>query len=283
MKMARFPENIKLYDFVKTPLNPMNYQIVEEKKRGKTTVYTLQDVSEDDRVLTIGADSRMTHNVFIEVDLTFKLGRRQMSILKILGNTPKHGTVGIAYSFPDWKPLNALRNHKLLTQNRTNNAHGSPLTAKGVAYLLLHGETVHYDYNDVTVNINGIPTNNCPKGLNYFIRSSGAGVALSTDKFQFEKSETNEKGELYITGYHGCSCHPFRNWKESNARHKQKFTLGAKVRNRCTGEYGEITEVSGNNYYLVDYTFEDKASDNQLEHAAMLLSQDEKICLQINN
>jgi hypothetical protein len=46
----------------------------------------------------------------------------------------------------------------------------------------------------------------------------------------------------FITGLHGCRCHPFNSWKECEAAEKQRFKPDDKVRHRCTGKEGVIAD-----------------------------------------
>jgi hypothetical protein len=55
----------------------------------------------------------------------------------------------------------------------------------------------------------------------------------------------------YITGYYGCSCHPFNSWKECEMAHKRKFRIGDIVKHRCNGVQGEITQINGQGFYYV--------------------------------
>lgn len=79
--------------------------------------------------------------------------------------------------------------------------------------------------------------------------------------------------ESYITGYHGCSCHPFKTWEESKFFHKQKLKVGDRVKNRHTGKIGYIAEVDNaeGNYYIVKFGTRGVSSDYELEHGAILI------------
>jgi hypothetical protein len=56
----------------------------------------------------------------------------------------------------------------------------------------------------------------------------------------------------FITGYHGCKCHPFPSWDEAENAHRQKFKPNEKVKFRCprhVEQYGngefEVVEDCG--------------------------------------
>lgn len=69
----------------------------------------------------------------------------------------------------------------------------------------------------------------------------------------------------YITGYYGCSCHPFESWEECAREHKKKLNIGDRVKSRHTGKEGYITEIIDReqNFYM--------ASVIGFEHAASLI------------
>jgi hypothetical protein len=56
----------------------------------------------------------------------------------------------------------------------------------------------------------------------------------------------------YITGSHGCKCHPFTSWKICELFHKRKFNPGDGVLNRCTRSMGTVIGIN-DNYYIVRY------------------------------
>lgn len=75
-----------------------------------------------------------------------------------------------------------------------------------------------------------------------------------------------------ITGYFGCSCHPFLSWEECDKMHKQKFTPGQKVKNRCTGRIGVINKkCDDDGPYWYEIKYGPIPKDLQIEHAAKLI------------
>lgn len=76
-----------------------------------------------------------------------------------------------------------------------------------------------------------------------------------------------------ITGYHGCSCHPFESWEECEKAHKRKFKPGQRVKVRHTGEMGSVIEKADDDPYwwkiLVDPGT--KQSDIRVAHSANLI------------
>jgi preprotein translocase subunit YajC len=56
-----------------------------------------------------------------------------------------------------------------------------------------------------------------------------------------------------IIGLHGCSCHPFKDWKECDRMHKQKFKVGDRVITRHSGKVGVIHKVEERYYYIVKF------------------------------
>lgn len=76
-------------------------------------------------------------------------------------------------------------------------------------------------------------------------------------------------GKKIITGYNGCSCHPFSSWDECNKAHKQKLEIGTPVRNRHTGKKGYVHEIGDDYFYIVKYGILPR--DNHLEHSAQLI------------
>ncbi|ULT44104.1 hypothetical protein KRR40_12505 [Niabella defluvii] len=77
----------------------------------------------------------------------------------------------------------------------------------------------------------------------------------------------NEKP--YITGYYGCTCHPFKSWTELDKAFRKKFRIGDKVRNRCSGLEGEVYKIlPDRGFYVVKYG--PLPRDQHLEHAQEL-------------
>jgi hypothetical protein len=82
--------------------------------------------------------------------------------------------------------------------------------------------------------------------------------------------QKNSLNKPFITGYYGCSCHPFNSWEECSKFHKQKFGFGEWVKHRCNGREGQIkspTDEKG--FVIVD--FGGLQSDHHLEHSANLI------------
>jgi hypothetical protein len=73
----------------------------------------------------------------------------------------------------------------------------------------------------------------------------------------------------YITGYYGCSCHPFSSWEECDFYHKQKLNVGDKVLNRHTSESGEVDEIHSKGFVNVKYG--ERPCDIHQEHVAKLI------------
>jgi hypothetical protein len=76
------------------------------------------------------------------------------------------------------------------------------------------------------------------------------------------KKITREDGSLFITGLHGCKCHPFNNWEENKKYATRKFKVGDAVQHRCFGNTDTIKEVVGSNFYNL--------TSFGLEHATQL-------------
>lgn len=74
---------------------------------------------------------------------------------------------------------------------------------------------------------------------------------------------------LFITGYYGCSCHPFKDWDECELFHKRKFTSNEWVKHRCTGKRGVIArKTDKQGFCLVKYG--PVPSDIHQQHSAQL-------------
>lgn len=74
---------------------------------------------------------------------------------------------------------------------------------------------------------------------------------------------------MMITGYYGCSCHPFQTWEECKAAHDQKLGVGVPVRNRCTGGEGVVDEATDNRGFCI-VKYGPLPRDLHLEHVAGL-------------
>lgn len=73
----------------------------------------------------------------------------------------------------------------------------------------------------------------------------------------------------YITGYYGCSCHPFASWEECTRAHKQKLKVGQVVQHRCLRTIGVVhQDTDGQGFCLVKYGPE--PCDIHQEHVALL-------------
>lgn len=75
---------------------------------------------------------------------------------------------------------------------------------------------------------------------------------------------------LYITGYHGCNCHPFKTWEECDKYHKQKVEVEQRVRRRCNGKEGAVHRIHPERGY-VSVKYGNDPSDIHLEHVANLI------------
>ncbi len=73
----------------------------------------------------------------------------------------------------------------------------------------------------------------------------------------------------YITGYYGCSCHPFNSWAECDKYHKQKFNVGDKVHNRHSNTDGEVIEKTNSKGFCI-VKYGPFRRDEHLEHVASL-------------
>lgn len=79
----------------------------------------------------------------------------------------------------------------------------------------------------------------------------------------------------FITGYNGCSCHPFRSWDESDFFHNQKFEIGDNVKNRCRGITGTIFCVCDTRGFVI-VKYGELPRDRHLEHVANLIKIQQK-------
>lgn len=74
----------------------------------------------------------------------------------------------------------------------------------------------------------------------------------------------------YITGYYGCSCHPFASWKDCDQAHRQKLKVGQVVEGRCHGRVGIVDQdTCRQGFCLVKYG--PLQSDIHQEHVANLV------------
>ncbi len=73
-----------------------------------------------------------------------------------------------------------------------------------------------------------------------------------------------------ITGFNGCSCHPFASWEESDKAHNQKFQIGDQVINRCNKKVGFIHGAANHEGNYVTVNYGKKPSDIELQHVAQL-------------
>jgi hypothetical protein len=82
--------------------------------------------------------------------------------------------------------------------------------------------------------------------------------------------ENNQTVKVLITGYHGCSCHPYSSWAECNKLHGQKMQIGEKVQQRHTGELGVVHELYENKIWCI-VKYGDLPRDHHLENVASLI------------
>jgi hypothetical protein len=101
---------------------------------------------------------------------------------------------------------------------------------------------------------------------------SAGGICFYCKKRECE-CEFIEPTKPFITGLMGCSCHPFKSWKECDQFHSQKLNVGDFVRHRCLEKTGHIVEVCRDegNYYIVKFGNRGVQSDNELAHGAELM------------
>ena len=72
-----------------------------------------------------------------------------------------------------------------------------------------------------------------------------------------------------VIGLYTCSCHLFESYEQADAAAKQKLEVGEKVKERCSGEEGEVSEVNKGGYVIVKYG--ERPCDHKLEHAQELI------------
>lgn len=85
------------------------------------------------------------------------------------------------------------------------------------------------------------------------------------------KININSERKRFITGYYGCSCHPFDNWEDLKKAEKQKFNIGDRVSNRCVSKgMGIVVEKLEKSWYRVQYGYE--KSGLNTEHVTQLTS-----------
>ena len=73
-----------------------------------------------------------------------------------------------------------------------------------------------------------------------------------------------------ITGYYGCSCHPYSSWEECEKLHKQRVAIGQSVQQRHTECFGIVHLLhEEKDWCMVKYG--DLPRDLHLENVANLL------------
>lgn len=72
-----------------------------------------------------------------------------------------------------------------------------------------------------------------------------------------------------VTGFFGCSCHPFSSWKECEVHHRRKFLAGDNVRKRCNGLRGTVYEATDKQGFCI-VKYGDRPCDRHQEHSANL-------------
>lgn len=83
---------------------------------------------------------------------------------------------------------------------------------------------------------------------------------------------SKSKAVVLITGYYGCSCHPYETEKECWQEHKKKLRRGDVVYHRHGERIGIVDKKEGSgvsNFYIVQ--FGNQPRDYQLQHAANLI------------
>lgn len=83
----------------------------------------------------------------------------------------------------------------------------------------------------------------------------------------------DSKNPPYITGLHGCKCHPFESWEECEAAHTAQFVPGDTVVGRHNCNFATIIgNIDGEKYWwnilVMPGLFE---SDKQISHSANLI------------
>lgn len=78
-------------------------------------------------------------------------------------------------------------------------------------------------------------------------------------------------GEYFITGYHGCKCHPFKSWDELKSFTNKKLTEGLKFKNRCNGNIGIITKINKTGHIDVTYEPGNLPMHNQSIHKTNII------------
>jgi len=75
---------------------------------------------------------------------------------------------------------------------------------------------------------------------------------------------------MNITGYYGCSCHPYESWAECEKSHKQRVAVGEHVQQRHTEAFGEVYSLyDEKDWCMVKYG--DLQRDIHLENVANLI------------
>lgn len=75
----------------------------------------------------------------------------------------------------------------------------------------------------------------------------------------------------FITGYYGCSCHPYESWADLKHHEQKKVKQGQKVMCRCTKREGVVYSVKDkgiNGWCIVKYGPLPK--NHELEHTSTL-------------
>ena len=79
-----------------------------------------------------------------------------------------------------------------------------------------------------------------------------------------------QEQQLFITGLHGCSCHPFKTWEDCKSAHNQKLPVGQKVLHRCKNRVGRVHKIHDQKGF-VTVQYGPKPVDLVLEHVANLV------------
>ena len=84
--------------------------------------------------------------------------------------------------------------------------------------------------------------------------------------------QDNNKPEIKvrITGYYGCSCHPYSSWAECRKMHNQRVTIGEQVQQRHTKMLGVVFSLyEEKDWCIIKYG--DLPRDHHLENVASLI------------
>ena len=79
----------------------------------------------------------------------------------------------------------------------------------------------------------------------------------------------DREGVYAFKGWWICNCHPFDTFEDARKAARQKFEIGEKVKDRCTGKIGILHSIGENKYFTVKFGRYPK--DIHLKHSQELL------------